>query len=52
MKTTKKAQVPEWLVSIIYYLLLLAFLAVLVWLLISGKATRIFNSIIDKVRFF
>ena len=47
----KKGQFESWLVNVLFYLALIIVVAIIVWSLVSGRATGILEGIFDKLRF-
>ncbi len=47
----KKAIMWDWLVHAVYYLGLILLLAIIVWLLLSGKLNSLLGNLVDKMRF-
>ena len=48
----KKGQVQDAFVNTIFYIVLLLVLVVIVYGLLSGKAIALWQTIVDKLRFF
>jgi hypothetical protein len=52
MMMSKKGDVEfEWIVHVIFYLALLVVVGFIVWALITGKLTSLWQGILSKVRF-